>query len=81
MKAKLNQRNIAMEVSGEVRYFLVKQGYDSVYGARPLKRLIQRAMQDMLSRELLEGAIKDGDKIVAELKKESIIFSKKETAK
>lgn len=77
LKAKLRQRTIALDVAGEVRDFLAEQGYDAVYGARPLKRLIQRALHDRLSRELLAGTIKEGDKIVAQLEKESIIFSKK----
>ena len=42
---------------------LAKRGYDPVYGARPLKRTIQKELQDPLARAILEGRVKDGDKI------------------
>ena len=78
LQEKLIHRTIALEVPDDVREFLACKGFDPVYGARPLKRLIQRTMQDRLSQQLLQGSIKDGDKIVARLQKGSILFIQRE---
>ncbi len=61
--ARLTERNIVLNVTGEAEEFLAQEGYDPVYGARPLKRAIQRSLLDPLSLELLEGRFKDGDTI------------------
>jgi ATP-dependent Clp protease ATP-binding subunit ClpB len=55
---------------------LAHEGYDPVYGARPLKRAIQRLVQDPLALKLLEGVFKDGDTVVADAKGDEIVFSK-----
>ena len=53
-------RGIDLEVSDEARAFIAREGYDPVYGARPLKRVIQKAVQDPLAEKLLGGEILDG---------------------
>lgn len=60
---RLEERNIRLEVTDKAEEFLAQEGYDPVYGARPLKRAIQRSLLDPLSLELLEGRFKDGDTI------------------
>ncbi len=67
-----------MELTIEVKRFLAESGYDSHYGARPLKRTIQRYIQDPLALLVLEGEFKEGDKVKADLdsKKGKIIFKK-----
>jgi ATP-dependent Clp protease ATP-binding subunit ClpB len=60
------QRGLKLEVTPEARELLAEQGYDPVYGARPLKRVIQRELQNRIALELLEGSFKEGDTIRVE---------------
>ncbi len=62
----LTKRNLRLEVTPEARALLAEQGYDPVYGARPLKRVIQRELQNRIAKELLEGKFKEGDTVRAE---------------
>ena len=57
----LEDRKVRLELDGKAREWLAEAGYDPVYGARPLKRVIQRNLQDRLAGLLLEGSIKDGE--------------------
>ena len=59
----LAERKITLEVDDEAGRWLAEAGYDPVYGARPLKRVIQRELQNPLATELLEGRIQDGDAV------------------
>ncbi|WP_416878757.1 ATP-dependent chaperone ClpB [Litorimonas sp.] len=72
----LKDKSIILELSDEARDWLGKQGYDPSYGARPLKRVIQKNVQDELARELLAGRIADGDKIEVTLKGKKIHIAK-----
>ena len=56
---------------------LAKEGYDPVYGARPLKRAIQREILDPLSLEILQGRFKEGDRIEVGEKDGRIVFNKR----
>ena len=57
----LEDRKVRLELDDKAREWLAEAGYDPIYGARPLKRVIQRNLQDRLAGLLLEGSIKDGD--------------------
>ena len=57
----LAARNIALELDARAKGELAKRGYDPTYGARPLKRVVQKDIQDPMARLILEGRIKDGD--------------------
>ncbi len=59
----LADRRMTISVNDEAMHWLSERGYDPVYGARPLKRVIQKELQDPLARRILEGRIKDGDDI------------------
>jgi len=59
----LADRTIEIELDERARAELARRGYDPAYGARPLKRVIQKDIQDPLARLILEGGIKDGDKV------------------
>ena len=59
----LEDRKIRLEMDGSAREWLAEAGYDPTYGARPLKRVIQRSLQDRLASLLLEGEIRDGDAV------------------
>jgi len=59
----LAERNLTINLSDAARAFLAERGYDPVFGARPLKRTIQRELQDPLAQQILEGALREGDHI------------------
>jgi ATP-dependent Clp protease ATP-binding subunit ClpB len=62
----LEDRRITLEVTDEAKQLLADQGYDPHYGARPLKRVVQRMVQDPLAMKILEGTFPEGSKIVAD---------------
>jgi ATP-dependent Clp protease ATP-binding subunit ClpB len=62
----LASRHLRLEVTPQARAFLAEQGYDPVYGARPLKRVIQRELQNPIALEVLEGTFREGDTIRVE---------------
>jgi len=62
----LEDRRITLEVTDEAKQLLADQGYDPHYGARPLKRVVQRMVQDPLAMKILEGTFSEGSKIVAD---------------
>ena len=64
---RLEDRRLALEVTDGARDWLASHGYDPVYGARPLRRLIQSAIGDQLAKALLSGGIRDGDRVVVDL--------------
>ena len=63
-------------LSQEVIKFLIDEGYDPVFGARPLKRTIQRYVENILAEEILSSKFQAGDKIKAELRGERVVFEK-----
>ncbi|MBN2145029.1 MAG: ATP-dependent chaperone ClpB [Candidatus Aureabacteria bacterium] len=73
---RLAGKNIAMEISEKASSYLGKEGFDEVFGARPLKRLIQNEILDELSLEIIEGKIKEGDHILVDLEKDKIKIRK-----
>ncbi|MGO1714330.1 ATP-dependent chaperone ClpB [Ancrocorticia populi] len=65
---RLEGRRITLEVTGGARDYLAMDGYDPAYGARPLRRLIQREIGDQLARMLLGGEVQDGDTVQADVR-------------
>jgi ATP-dependent Clp protease ATP-binding subunit ClpB len=63
LEALLADRNIRITLDPAAKAWLAEAGYDPVYGARPLKRVIQRNLQNPLAGLILEGAIKDGETV------------------
>jgi ATP-dependent Clp protease ATP-binding subunit ClpB len=63
LEARLASRKIALDLDAGARAWLADEGYDPVFGARPLKRVIQRALQDQLAAMLLAGEVRDGDRV------------------
>lgn len=76
VKDRLRDKKMEIQLSDEVLKFLIDQGYDPVFGARPLKRTIQRYIENVLAEEILEGKFHEGDKIRAELRGERVVFEK-----
>jgi ATP-dependent Clp protease ATP-binding subunit ClpB len=71
---RLAEKNIDLIVSQSAKAFVAEKGYDPVYGARPLKRVIQKLIENELSLEILNGNIREGDRVSAERKGDRIVF-------
>ena len=71
---RLESQNLTIEVTDEVKDYLGDAGYSEAYGARPLRRLIQKRIEDGLAEEILSGKYTTGNKIVLKLKDEKIVF-------
>jgi ATP-dependent Clp protease ATP-binding subunit ClpB len=67
LRRRLADRRLALEVTEPARAWLADHGYDPIYGARPLRRLVQSAIGDRLAKALLGGEIHDGDGVVVDL--------------
>ncbi len=75
LEGQLASRKITFDVSAEAREWLARKGFDAVYGARPMGRLIQREIKDPLADEILFGALKQGGKVVVRLEDGKLTFS------
>ena len=80
LQRRLQTRRLELAVTDPVREYLARQGFDPVYGARPLKRAIQRLLQDPLSRRLLEGEFQEGDRVEADLQGGEIALVRQDPA-
>jgi ATP-dependent Clp protease ATP-binding subunit ClpB len=80
LKKRLADRHIDIELAPSAKELLVKEGYDPVYGARPLKRIIQRLVLDPLAVEVLRGGFRDGDTVVVDARRGNLSFAKKKVA-
>jgi ATP-dependent Clp protease ATP-binding subunit ClpB len=76
LQQRLLEHKFTLEVTPGARDFLIEVGYDPAFGARPLKRAIQRHLQDRLAMLLLEGDFVEGDRIVVERGEDGLVFSK-----
>ncbi len=76
LQKRLEDRKITLVVTDAARKLLIERGWDPVYGARPLKRTIQRLMQDPLAMQLLQGKFSDGDVIEVDAKGGELTFAK-----
>ena len=76
LETRLAERGLQLSVPTDVMDFLVDQGFDPVFGARPLKRAIQRLIENPLAEALLSGAFMSGDEIVASQSGDGLRFSK-----
>lgn len=72
----LHERGIDLTLSDEAQEMLAREGYDPVYGARPLRRVIQKEIQDVLAVDILSGKFKEGDAIVGDMKDGELAFEK-----
>jgi len=67
LRKRLAERHIELELTDRARGYLVRSGYDPNYGARPLKRAIQREIETPMARRILGGEVRDGQRIVVDL--------------
>ena len=73
---RLAKREIYLDVSEEAQEYMTKEGFDVTYGARPLRRVIQRMIEDNLSEEILAGRVKVGDKVKVGMKDGKLAFNR-----
>jgi len=79
LQKRLAERKLEVELTDEAKSWLAKVGYDPVYGARPLRRAIERYVENPLSTKILRGEFSQGDAIIIDLGDEGLIFTAKAT--
>jgi len=67
LKTKLKKKNMTLDISKEAKRKIAKEGYDPDFGARPLRRLLQREIEDVLALKILNGDYKSGDKVIVDI--------------
>jgi ATP-dependent Clp protease ATP-binding subunit ClpB len=80
LRERLAERKLMLEVSGEAKQLLAEEGWDPAYGARPLKRAIQRLVENPLALELLEGRFAEGDTVRVDAADGELVFERAEAA-
>jgi ATP-dependent Clp protease ATP-binding subunit ClpB len=74
LQRRLADKRISLDLTPEAKALLAREGYDPTFGARPLKRTIQRLVQDPLALRLLEGEFAEGDTVVVDAEGDAITF-------
>jgi ATP-dependent Clp protease ATP-binding subunit ClpB len=75
LRKRLADRDLSIKLDGAARGWLADQGYDPVYGARPLKRVIQRSLENPLAQAILEGRLEDGAEIKVSAGKDGLLIN------
>jgi len=81
LNARLRERDITIEATDNAKELIAKLGYDPVYGARPLRRAIQKYVETPLSEKILAGEVKSGDTVIIDVKDGKLVFEVKEKNK
>jgi ATP-dependent Clp protease ATP-binding subunit ClpC len=76
---RLDEHHIHIDMTDEVKDFLAKEGYSEAYGARPLRRVIQKKIEDVLAEEILSGKYSSNDVLLMTMNDGQISIEKKET--
>ncbi len=77
LQERLKERDLKLEVSDKALDQLAEQGFDPIYGARPLKRVIGVELENPLAQAILSGTFMSGDTIIADVKEGNFTFNKK----
>jgi ATP-dependent Clp protease ATP-binding subunit ClpC len=77
---RLRHKNIKLELDDQAKDFLVEKGYDPQYGARPMRRAVERFLEDPLAEEILRGSLQPGEPIRVTSDKEKLVFNQKAAA-
>src|SRR5438128_2983745 len=77
---RLKARNIILQLDEKAKDHLVSKGYDPQYGARPMRRAVERSLEDPLAEEILRGAVHDGEPIRVSVEGDRLVFSQKAAA-
>ena len=81
LQKRLTERKLRVELTGEAKSWLAREGYDPLYGARPLRRAIERYVGNPLSTMLLKGEFNEGDIIVVDLGDKGLTFTTRAATK
>lgn len=81
IQSRLSEHGLYVEITDEARTWLAEKGYDPAFGARPLKRALQKHVESPLSISLLSGEFVRGDTVMVDIVDDELSFSKKETMK
>ena len=73
--ARVREKGVEIELTPEASAFLIEKGYEPVYGARPLRRAIERYLEDPIAEEVIRGKIKSGDRVKVSADKENLTFA------
>ncbi|MBI5348533.1 MAG: ATP-dependent Clp protease ATP-binding subunit, partial [Chloroflexi bacterium] len=76
LRERLKENNVSIELTDAARKWLAKQGYDKMFGARPLRRALQKYIESPLSVQMLRGDFVSGDTVLVDMKEEQIEFRK-----
>jgi ATP-dependent Clp protease ATP-binding subunit ClpB len=77
LRDRLADRHITLDLSDAAKEHLAREGYDPIYGARPLKRFLQRALETPLSRQLISGTVTDHSHVTVDFRKGELVFETK----
>jgi len=77
LKDRLKENKLILEISKGAKEYLAKEGYDPMFGARPLKRTIQNLIQNPLAKKIIAGEYKEGDTIHIDTGESGLTFTKK----
>ena len=77
LQGRLAERKLELEITDAAKSWLAKVGFDPVFGARPLRRAVERYVENPLSTKVLRGEFKDGDKVVVDLLDDALTFNTK----
>jgi ATP-dependent Clp protease ATP-binding subunit ClpC len=78
---RLKRKNLQLQIDETAKDFLVEKGYDPQYGARPMRRAVERFFEDPLAEEILKGNLHEGEPIFVTTDKEKLVFNQKAAAK
>ncbi len=77
---RLSDRGVGIELTDAARALLAREGYDPAYGARPLKRLVQRRLENPLAQKMLAGEVREGSSVVVDARDDELTFTVREGA-
>jgi ATP-dependent Clp protease ATP-binding subunit ClpC len=78
--ARLRHKNLKLELDDKAKDFLVEKGYDPQYGARPMRRSVERFLEDPLAEEILKGSLHEGEAILVTVGNDKLVFNQKAAA-
>ncbi len=77
---RLKHKNIRLELDAPAREFLAEKGYDPMYGARPMRRAVERFLEDPLAEDIIRGSVHDNDPILVSVEQDKLVFRQKEAS-
>ena len=78
VSSRLGAMDITLRFDDSVKAYIAKEGFDPVYGARPLRRAIQTKVEDAFAEQMLDGSVTAGDQVLASVSDGKVIFTKQE---